>query len=574
MFLKLFDLYKKKEYNLLLKHFSLIDKENYKDARIENLRGLVNFDIGNYKEAIKLFENSIDIQKNYIDPYINLGIYYFSKKSLEKSEEFFLKALDINSRSPVVLNHLGMIEASKKNFERAKYYFINCINYNPKYFLGFLNLGNLFYELKNFKESIKYYLQSLKISSNYETLKNLGYSYFEIQDLENSNVYLKKALNLKPNSDLLFQVSYNYKAMGNLSKSAEYLNQSILLNSKHSKTIFALSKLKNNNTLDDNYLKNIFENEVNKLFKAELGFSLFNLFHAKKKYKEAAHYLDIANELISSMINSNIHNEQKEFDFYKNFFNKNFFNNKKIENKKTSPVIFIVGMPRSGSTLIEQIISSHSNVASLGETNRLFNVIGNHYENLELDKFEESVAKSDSLKFKKIMNDYLSTLPTNAGTKKIFTDKMLNNFRFIGFIKAGLPEAKIVYCQRDPKDNCFSIFSNYFGRQKNSWIYNKEQLVNFYYLEQQLMKHWISIFNEDIFTVQYEIFVNNIEKEVQNLFKFLSLEWEPECLNFENNSNIVLTASSLQVRQKLYTSSIGQWKPYKNIYKNFFDRLN
>ena len=79
-------------------------------------------------------------------------------------------------------------------------------------------------------------------------------------------------------------------------------------------------------------------------------------------------------------------------------------------------------MPRSGSTLVEQIISSHSNVSSLGETNRLFNVISNHYENLELDKFEESVAKSDSLKFKKIMNDYLSTLPTNAGTKKIFTD--------------------------------------------------------------------------------------------------------------------------------------------------------
>jgi hypothetical protein len=165
-------------------------------------------------------------------------------------------------------------------------------------------------------------------------------------------------------------------------------------------------------------------------------------------------------------------------------------------------------------------------------------------------------------------------LPTNADAKKIFTDKMLNNFRFIGFIKAGLPEAKIVYCQRDPKDNCFSIYSNYFGRQKNSWIYNKDQLVDFYFLQQQLMKHWIDIFNEDIFTVHYENFVNNIENEVQNLFKFLGLDWEPQCLNFENNPNTVLTASSLQVRQKLYTSSIGQWEPYKNIYKNFFSRLN
>ena len=439
--------------------------------------------------------------------------------------------------------------------------------------MGFLNLGNLFYELKKYEEAIKYYLQSLEISSNYDCLKNLGFCYFELQDLENSNLYLIKAINLKPNSDLLFQVSYNYKAMGNLSKSADYLNKSILLNPKHSKTIFSLSKLKNTNGLDINYLKIIFEKEVNKIFKAELGFSLFNLLHAKKNYKEAAHYLDIANELISAMISPNIHNERKEFDFYKNFFTKDFFNYKTNKNI-TSPVVFIVGMPRSGSTLVEQIISSHSNVSSLGETNRLFKTIGSHYDNLELEQFEKSVRSSDSLKFKKIMSDYLSTLPSNGDAKKIFTDKMLNNFRFIGFIKAGLPEAKIVYCKRNPKDNCFSIFSNYFGRQKNSWIYSKEQLVDFYFLEQQLMEHWISIFNEDIFTVQYEIFVNNIEKQVQNLFKFLNLKWEPQCLNFENNSNIVLTASSLQVRQKLYTSSIGQWEPYKNIYKNFFNRLN
>ena len=120
MFLKLFDLYKKGEYNLLLNHFSLLEKKNFKDSKIENLRGLVNFNIGNYKEAIKFFENSINIQKNYIDPYINLGTYYLSKKDLKKSEEFFLKALDINSKSPVVLNHLGMIEAAKKNLIKPK----------------------------------------------------------------------------------------------------------------------------------------------------------------------------------------------------------------------------------------------------------------------------------------------------------------------------------------------------------------------------------------------------------------------------------------------------------------------
>jgi len=575
MLSKLLELYKKGEYNLLLQHFASLDKKNIKNAKIENLRGLVNFSIGNSKEAIRLFEYSICLQKNYIDPYINLGTYYFSKKNFQKAEEFLLQALAINNSNPVVLNYLGMIEVLKKKLDKAEQYFKDCINYNPKYFLGLLNLGNLFYQQKNYKEAISYYLKSIDIVNNYDALKNLGYCYFDLSDLKKSNIYLKKALSLKTNSDLLFQISYNYKAMGNLPKSEEYLRQSFQENSKHSKTIFALSKLKNSNILNIEELKINFEKEINKLSKAEIGFSLFNLLNKKKYFKDAAYYLDSANDLISEMINDNIYDEQKEFDFYKRFFNKNFFNN--LNNKdiaKHSPVVFIVGMPRSGSTLVEQIISSHSEVASLGETDRLYKSISDNYDNLDLDMFEQSVEKSNLSKFQKIMNDYLSKLPCNNGTKKFFTDKMLNNFRFIGFIKTGLPDAKIVYCRRDPRDNCFSIYSNYFGTQKNSWIYNKEQLINFYLLQEQLMNHWIDIFKVDIYSLQYENLVKNFESEIRDLLNFLKLKWEPQCLNFENNSNVVLTASSLQVRQKLYASSIGQWQDYKNIYKDFFKRLN
>lgn len=574
MFLNLITLYNKGEYNVLLKHFAQLDKKNIKDAKIENLKGLVNYNIGNYKIAISFFKNAIDIEKNYIDPYINIGTYYFSTQNIQKAKEFFLQAHIINNKNPVVLNHLGMIEISNKNFDKAQYYFQSCINYNPAYSPGFANLGNLFYQLKNFNKAIKNYLKSIAILPNYECLKNLGFCYFELQDLVQSNIYLKKALSIKLNSDLLFQISYNYKAMGDLVQAEKYLNQSIQCNPGHAKTIFALSRLKHSNVLSIDKLKKLFEEDSKPLSKAEIGFSLFHLLDKEKQFKDAAYFLDEANKLIFELHKPNTHNENREFAIYKNFFNKSFFDNKKINKTPIpSPVIFIVGMPRSGSTLVEQIISSHSKVVSLGETNRLFKTINDHYDNLELDKFEKLIQSTDSVKFKKIMTDYLSKLPIQTSSQKIFTDKMLSNFRLIGFIKAGLPEAKIIFCQRDARDNCFSIYSNYFEGQTSSWIYNKNQLVDFFYLQKELMNHWTSIFNEDIYTVQYETFVNNLEHEVLKLFKFLGLNWESQCLDFEKNSNIVLTASSLQVRQKIYTSSIGLWKPYKNIYNNFFNRL-
>jgi hypothetical protein len=230
-------------------------------------------------------------------------------------------------------------------------------------------------------------------------------------------------------------------------------------------------------------------------------------------------------------------------------------------------------MPRSGSTLIEQIVSSHSDVKSFGEKNYLFQTICKHYSDLDLDNFAKDLNSTDLNVFEKIMKEYLLMFKKDENGKTYFTDKMLSNFRFIGFIKAGMPNAKIIYCKRNPRDNWFSIYSNYFGNEKLPWVYNKKLLVDFYHLQEELMRHWLSIFEKDIFVAQYESFVLNLESEAKNLIQFLDLEWQPQCLEFYKNTNIVQTASSLQVRKELYSSSIDQWKNYKDFYKEYFNRL-
>ena len=574
MFSKLLDLYNKGNYNELLKYLSAIDKNNTKDCRIENLRGLVNFSIGNRQKAIHSFEEAIFLQKTYIDPYVNLGKIYLMEENYKEANKIFLQGLENKPNHPVLLNHLGIVAISQKNFEVAKQYFQDCIKTNPNDITGYQNLGNLFYQLEKFDEAIPYYKEAIAIKPTYEVLKNLGFCYFETLDIKNSNFYLNQAISIKTSADLLFQISYNYKIQGDINSSDKHLIKSFKANSSHSKTIFALSKSKQSKILDCSKIKELFTIEKNSIAKGEIGFALFNLLHAKKNYKEAAYYLDQANENIFKNINMLKSDERKEFAIYKKIFDQSFFNKHQVASKLNQcPVIFIVGMPRSGSTLIEQIISSHSNVTSFGEKNFLFQTICKHYPDLDLDKFEKDLNNSDVKKFEKIMNEYVSMFKIAGNNKAYLTDKMLSNFRFIGFIKAGMPNAKIIYCKRNPKDNWFSIYNNYFGKEKLSWVYNKKLLVDFYHLQEDLMDHWLSIFKKDIFVAQYESFVTNLEDEAKNLIQFLDLEWQPKCLEFYKNTNIVQTASSLQVRKELYSSSINQWENYKDFFKEYFNRL-
>lgn len=572
---ELYRLYKNKKYNDLLNIFSQLEKKKIQDARIENLKSLVYLDIGNKQKAIEILKKNISEDPNYLDTYINLGKIYLAQNNLEQSKSIFLEAYKINNQDPYVLNNLGILSIQERNFESAKKYFHDCLIFNPENLSAILNLANIDYEQKNYLSAINAYKKILEKKPNFETLKNLGYCYFELLDIENSIYFLKKALEFKLDQNLLFQISYNYKILGNIDKSNSYLKKSYSFNPSHSKTIFSISKSNISNLLEIQDIKKIFDAEKNNLSKAELGFSLFNLLNKNNKFKEASYYLDAANQMIEKTINVKNLNDKKEFEIYKKNFNQNHFAKSRLAStSEKCPVIFIVGMPRSGSTLIEQIISSHSKIYSFGEKNYLYESIQYFYPNLKLDDFENDIKKSDLSKFNNLMKHYLALFNIKHEKNSYFTDKMLNNFRFIGFIKSVFPDAKIIYCKRNLKDNWLSIYSNYFGKNFLPWVYNKQLLVDYIILQNNLMKHWFDLFENEIFIAEYEEFIKDIETQSKKIINYLELSWEPQCLEFYENTNVVQTASSLQVREKLYKSSIGQWKNYKDIYANFFNQLD
>ena len=220
--------------------------------------------------------------------------------------------------------------------------------------------------------------------------------------------------------------------------------------------------------------------------------------------------------------------------------------------------IFILGMPRSGTSLVEQIVSSHHQVYGGGELKSLTNIITSIIEH---DSFEENerITEKDIFSIRK---KYLESLDSLNTSENIITDKWPLNFRNIGFILSAFPDAKIVHLKRDATATCWSIYKHYFSAPGNGWAYNLNDLAQFYNLYEDLMEFWHELYPNKIYDISYEDLTTNQEEETRKLLAYCDLEWSEDCLNFHTNKRAVQTASSLQVREKMYQGSSEVWKQY------------
>ena len=221
-----------------------------------------------------------------------------------------------------------------------------------------------------------------------------------------------------------------------------------------------------------------------------------------------------------------------------------------VKNNKKK-IIFIVGMPRSGTTLAEQIISSHKNVYGAGELMFLSEML--------LDKFSDKNKKI--INFQNLQDDYLTNISLIDKSKKNITDKAPLNFRWIGFINVIFPNSKIIHCSRDMMDNCWSIYKNNFDAGL-SFSFNLSDLGKYYNLYQNLMNFWHSKYPGKIYDLIYENLANNQETEVKKLLNFCELEWDSNCLKHHNNTKPIKTVSAVQARKPIYKTSMKSSDKY------------
>ena len=281
-------------------------------------------------------------------------------------------------------------------------------------------------------------------------------------------------------------------------------------------------------------------------------------------------YLDEGNKLRKQELNYSI-NESK------NFHNSivSLFNSKKISIKQVSNYssdirpIFIVGMPRSGTSLVEQIISSHNSVHGAGELTYFKEAVTPSLEEF-INKKTKTISKKNLLS---IREDYLNSLNNLNVPENIITDKMPLNFRLIGLILSAIPEAKIIHLQRDPIATCWSNYRHYFTNG-NGFTFNQADLAKFYNLYNELMIFWHKLFPTKIYDLNYEKLTTNQEKETKKLLKFCDLDWDENCIHFHKNKRAVQTASASQVRKKMYQGSSVAWKKYQSHLQPLISKLN
>ena len=306
--------------------------------------------------------------------------------------------------------------------------------------------------------------------------------------------------------------------------------------------------------------------------KLELSFALGKAFDDIKKFDKAFKYYKEGNKLRRSNIKFSIKRENNEFSIIKKAFNENFFKkNQNIGNEDSTP-IFILGMPRSGTTLVEQIISSHPNVYGGGELNYLNDLVKRYFYKDDSLSFE-LINQDNENNFANISLEYIEKIKKISKKSLYITDKLPINFKWIGLIKLILPKSKVIHCVRNSKDICISIYKNYFTNTELNYAYDLDELVSFYNLYNDLMNFWEKSFPNFIIQIKYEELIKNPKKEIPKLIKKCNLSWDEKCIKFYDNKRTVKTASDTQVRNKIFKSSVDSWKKYEKYVKKNFSSL-
>jgi len=527
---------------------------------VEKVKILNNYlAVKNYKKVI---ESCVKILKKipnntYI---LNLtGLAYQGLNQHKNSISYFQEAIKFDPNNIATLNNLANSLKALGDLKNSKLYFEKIFNINPNYINACNNYANLKIIINDYKGAIELFNRALNLVRKNEV---------------NQTSIKSKSINI------LFSLALAYQSVNQIEKAKKTIEEILYLEPNHAGAHKLLSSIikysvdsKDSLTHLKQMEKILSDNKNDKEKTIDLSFALGKAFDDLGDYDSAYSHTLKANQLKLDKSGSNILSEDKLIKNIISTFkeiNIELSHKKEAENK----IIFICGMPRSGTTLVEQIISSHNKVYGAGELIYLYEIIKKNFlEDNKLNK--QKIISLQNQQSNLVAREYIDYLKLYNLSEKIITDKAPQNFLWIGFIKIFFPNSKVIHCFRNPKDNCLSLFKNSFAASMMNWSYNQEDIAKYYNLYSELMQFWKKKIPNFIFDLEYESLVKNKDVEIKKILEFCELEIDEKCFDHQKNSKTpIKTVSISQARQPIYSSSVNLNSKYDKFLEKMFNLLN
>ena len=486
---------------------------------------------------------------------------------IAEAETLYRRILEADPKNAHAWHNLGLILHGRGDLSAAEAGIRKALKANSKLSEAHYSLGNLLMDLRQAEQAVASYRLALRQSpDNGEWHNNLGEALWQLGRLDEAVTSLQRALALRPDMAVAHNNLGNaYKDKGWFDRAQDHYNQAIAADPTYVAPHYSRSSLKRFEADDPAFrvLEALKDHESLSLEDSVyLHFALGKMRDDIGDHDTAFREYACGNELRKIIaeragLGFDRRRHADRIDRIIECFNADFLAQREGWGVASETPLLIVGMPRSGTTLVEQILSSHGAVYGGGELPDLGAIA------MGLDgPYPESLRQLDAPAVGGLAEAYLRRLKGLDPNARRVTDKMPDNFLLLGLVALMLPEARIIDCRRDPMDSCLSCYFNDFTKGYN-FSNDLGDLAAYYRDYRRLMDHWRAVLPGAIFDMPYEDLVADQEKATRKMLDFCALDWDQRCLEHHKNERPVRTASNVQARQKIYSTSLRRWKPYE-----------
>ena len=531
-------------------------------------------------EARAEFEQAIAVAPDDADAHNNLGMLYAAQGRLVDAIACYHKAIAARPDFAAACNNLGMVLVALWRLEEAVAQFLRAISASPNYAEAHSNLATTLAALNHYEGAAAHYRQAVAIKPGLTAAhSNLGNALAVLNRPEEAVAACQRAIELAPEAaDGYFALANALRTLGHTAELRSALETGLKLAPARADLHRALAETKRFAGGDPQLaiMEKLAREETSLPVpqRIQLHFALAKAYADIDQPDRAFRHLLAGNGLKRREV---VYNEAATLDGFRRIeavFTPELLRQKQGAGDPSAIPIFIFGMPRSGTTLVEQVIGSHPKVFGADERMDFSRAAGRLVAANGMPMFPDTMASVTAPQLRALGRAYLAGMRVAAPDAERITDKMTANFAFAGFIHLALPNAKLIHVKRDPLDTCVSCFSHLFPATYLSYAYDLGELGRFYRGYERLMGHWRRALPQGVMLeVNYEELVADFEPHARHIVAHCGLAWDERCLAFHATQRPVRSASATQVREPLYRSAVGRWRPYGPMLGPLLDAL-